>query len=55
MARLTITGLKKSFGKTPAVRGIDLDIPEGEFTVLVGPSDGCRTTISTCRSNTTHV
>jgi multiple sugar transport system ATP-binding protein len=40
MGRLTITGLKKSYGKTPAVRGVDLDIPEGEFTVLVGPS-GC--------------
>ncbi len=40
MAQLTITGLKKSYGKTPAVRGVDLDIPEGEFTVLVGPS-GC--------------
>ena len=40
MGRLTISGLKKSYGKTPAVRGVDLDIPEGEFTVLVGPS-GC--------------
>jgi len=40
MARLKITGLKKSYGATPAVRGVDLDIPEGEFTVLVGPS-GC--------------
>jgi multiple sugar transport system ATP-binding protein len=40
MARLKITGLKKFYGATPAVRGVDLDIPEGEFTVLVGPS-GC--------------
>ncbi len=40
MARLRITGLKKSYGKVPAVRGVDLDISEGEFTVLVGPS-GC--------------
>jgi len=40
MARLKITGLKKSYGDIPAVRGVDLDIPEGEFTVLVGPS-GC--------------
>lgn len=40
MGRLTITGLKKAYGRTPAVRGVDLDIPEGEFTVLVGPS-GC--------------
>jgi multiple sugar transport system ATP-binding protein len=40
VARLNITGLHKYYGKFHAVRGIDLDIPEGEFTVLVGPS-GC--------------
>jgi multiple sugar transport system ATP-binding protein len=40
LARLRISGLHKFYGKFHAVRGIDLDIPEGEFTVLVGPS-GC--------------
>jgi len=40
MAQLKITGLHKHFGGVHAVRGIDLDIPDGEFTVLVGPS-GC--------------
>jgi multiple sugar transport system ATP-binding protein len=40
MARLKVTGLHKFYGKFHAVRGVDLDIPEGEFTVLVGPS-GC--------------
>jgi len=40
MARLKITALHKYYGKVHAVRGVDLDIPEGEFTVLVGPS-GC--------------
>ncbi len=40
MARLTITDLHKYYGQTPAVRGVSLDIPEGEFAVLVGPS-GC--------------
>src|SRR5918994_1950216 len=40
MARLTISDLHKSYGSTPAVRGVDLDIAEGEFAVLVGPS-GC--------------
>src|SRR5215468_4946416 len=40
MADLKITGLHKRYGAVHAVRGIDLEIPTGEFTVLVGPS-GC--------------
>jgi len=40
MASVRIGGLHKSYGPVHAVRGVDLDIPDGEFTVLVGPS-GC--------------
>jgi multiple sugar transport system ATP-binding protein len=40
MADLKITGLHKYYGNVHAVRGIDLEIPAGEFTVLVGQS-GC--------------
>src|SRR5918997_91708 len=40
MAGVTITGLHKRYGAVPAVRGVDLHIADGEFTVLVGPS-GC--------------
>src|SRR5215475_10718048 len=40
MANLTIAGVHKRFGNVHAVRGVDLEIPDGEFTVLVGPS-GC--------------
>ena len=40
MARLTVQGLQKYYGKVNALRGIDLDIQEGEFCVFVGPS-GC--------------
>ncbi len=40
MAEVKITGLHKRYGAFHAVRGIDLDIRDGEFTVLVGPS-GC--------------
>jgi spermidine/putrescine transport system ATP-binding protein len=35
-----IVGLKKSFGGVPAVTGIDLDIPAGQFFSLLGAS-GC--------------
>ena len=40
MASVRISALHKSYGSVHAVRGVDLDIPDGEFTVLVGPS-GC--------------
>ena len=40
MASLSISGLHKYYGSAHALRGIDLQIPDGEFTVFVGPS-GC--------------
>ena len=40
MARVNLTAIQKRYGDVHAVRGIDLNIPDGEFTVIVGPS-GC--------------
>src|SRR5919199_3820398 len=40
MAEVALRQIVKMFEKTPAVRGIDLDIQDKEFIVLVGPS-GC--------------
>ncbi|GLS18356.1 sugar ABC transporter ATP-binding protein [Labrys miyagiensis] len=40
MAEVRITSLHKRYGAYHAVKGIDLAIADGEFTVLVGPS-GC--------------
>jgi multiple sugar transport system ATP-binding protein len=40
MADLRITALNKYYGSVHAVKGVDLEIPAGEFTVLVGQS-GC--------------
>jgi multiple sugar transport system ATP-binding protein len=40
MASLSLERLVKRYGRTEAVRGIDLSIADGEFAVLVGPS-GC--------------
>ncbi len=38
--RCAARGVKKSFGATSILKGVDLEIPEGSFAVLVGPS-GC--------------
>ena len=40
MAAVEIRGVKKSFGSTQVVHGVDIAIGDGEFVVLVGPS-GC--------------
>jgi multiple sugar transport system ATP-binding protein len=40
MAQVMLRKLVKNYDETPAVRGIDLDIADKEFVVLVGPS-GC--------------
>ena len=40
MATLSLRGLSKQFGSFEAIKGIDLDVTEHEFVVLVGPS-GC--------------
>src|SRR3954452_25452430 len=40
MAEVALRNIVKTFDCTPAVAGIDLDISDREFVVLVGPS-GC--------------
>ena len=40
MAAIDINAVRKNFGATPILKGIDLAIASGEFVVLVGPS-GC--------------
>ena len=40
MAQLELSGVRKSFGATHVLHGIDLTVADGEFVVFVGPS-GC--------------
>jgi ABC-2 type transport system ATP-binding protein len=39
---LRVRGLRKQFGATVAVAGIDLDVPVGSFFGLVGPNGASR-------------
>ncbi len=48
MSDLKITGLNKHYGNFHAVKGIDLDVPSGEFTVFVGPSGCGKSTLLRC-------
>ena len=40
MASVTLSGVRKNFGSTEVVHGVDIGVEDGEFCVLVGPS-GC--------------
>jgi multiple sugar transport system ATP-binding protein len=40
MGSVSIKGVTKAYGATHVMHGVDVDIKDGEFTILVGPS-GC--------------
>ncbi len=45
MAHLKINNLKKSFGNTPVINDISLEVSKGEFCILLGPSGCGKTTV----------
>ncbi|GAB6169767.1 amino acid ABC transporter ATP-binding protein [Clostridium carnis] len=45
---LKIKDLKKSFGKNEVLKGVDIEIANGEILVIVGPSGGGKTTLLRC-------
>ena len=40
MARIELKQVRKAYGSAEVIKGIDLDIEQGDFCVFVGPS-GC--------------
>src|ERR1700684_563954 len=40
MAEVQIRKVRKSYGDVSIIQGVDIEIPDGQFVVLVGPS-GC--------------
>src|SRR5690606_30870503 len=44
MGTVAAHGLRKSFGKVQALDGVSLDVPDGSFFVVLGPSGAGKTT-----------
>lgn len=47
-AKVKVRGLKKSFGDNEVLKGIDIDISEGEVVCVIGPSGSGKSTFLRC-------
>lgn len=45
---LTVRGLHKRFGEHEVVKGVDMDVSEGEVVVIIGPSGSGKSTFIRC-------
>jgi polar amino acid transport system ATP-binding protein len=48
MAILVVSGLRKSFGSTEVLKGIDLSVAERELVFIIGPSGSGKSTLLRC-------
>ncbi|EAC9048639.1 TPA: amino acid ABC transporter ATP-binding protein [Listeria monocytogenes] len=51
MTKLKATGLKKSFGANEVLKGIDIEVKEGEVVCVIGPSGSGKSTFLRCMNN----
>lgn len=51
---LKIKDVRKTFGKTEVLKGVNLEIKEGEIVVIVGKSGGGKTTLLRCVNALEH-
>jgi len=45
---ISVRGVRKSFGKTEVLKGVDFDVKTGEVVVILGPSGSGKTTLLRC-------
>ncbi|HNY18394.1 MAG TPA: amino acid ABC transporter ATP-binding protein [Treponemataceae bacterium] len=48
MVKVSVKGLEKSFGELEVLRGVDLDVAEGEVVSVIGPSGSGKSTFLRC-------
>jgi glutamine transport system ATP-binding protein len=46
--KIKVTGLKKSFGDLEVLKGIDLEVAQGEVVCIIGPSGSGKSTLLRC-------
>ncbi|MCP11511.1 amino acid ABC transporter ATP-binding protein [Listeria monocytogenes] len=51
MTKFKVTGLKKSFGANEVLKGIDIEVKEGEVVCVIGPSGSGKSTFLRCMNN----
>ena len=44
-AALELSGVRKSFGQTEIIRGVDLSIGKGEIHAIIGPNGAGKSTL----------
>ncbi|WP_238883320.1 amino acid ABC transporter ATP-binding protein [Clostridium sp. YIM B02551] len=52
---ITVKGLKKHYGKLEVLKGIDLEVNEGEVLCLIGPSGSGKSTLLRCLNSLEEV
>lgn len=47
-AKISVQGLKKTFGSNEVLKGLDIDVAEGEVVCVIGPSGSGKSTFLRC-------